>query len=87
MTTNINIKTDSSLKKQAEKLFAELGMNMSTALNVFLRQAVRERRIPFEIGYETPNELTSKVLKETEEGKNLSPVYHSVSELMDSLHA
>ena len=60
---------------------------MTSAINVFLKQVIRERRIPFEIGYETPNELTAKVLKETEEGKNLSPVYHSVSELMDSLHA
>lgn len=49
MTATINVKTDSELKKQAEALFADLGMNMTTALNVFLRQAVRENRIPFEI--------------------------------------
>ena len=49
MIANINIKTDSELKKQAESLFADLGMNMTTALNIFMRQAVRENRIPFEI--------------------------------------
>ena len=49
MTATINVKTDSELKKQAEALFSDLGMNMTTALNVFLRQAVRENRIPFEI--------------------------------------
>lgn len=49
MVANINIKTDSELKKQAESLFADLGMNMTTALNIFMRQAVRENRIPFEI--------------------------------------
>ena len=49
MTTNINIKTDSELKQKAEALFSDLGMNMTTALNIFMRQAVRENRIPFEI--------------------------------------
>ncbi len=49
MIANINIKTDSELKKQAEALFADLGMNMTTAFNIFMRQSVRENRIPFEI--------------------------------------
>ena len=50
MTATINIKTDARLKKQAGKLFADLGMNMTSAFNLFLRQAVREKRIPFEVG-------------------------------------
>lgn len=54
MTTNINFKTDTFLKKQAEALFSDLGMNMTTALNIFLRQAVRENRIPFEITRDVP---------------------------------
>jgi DNA-damage-inducible protein J len=40
---------DKELKKQAESLFSDLGMNMSTAVNVFIRQSVREGRIPFEV--------------------------------------
>jgi DNA-damage-inducible protein J len=40
---------DKELKKQAELLFYDLGMNMSTAVNVFIRQSVREGRIPFEV--------------------------------------
>ena len=47
--TNINIRMDEGLKKQAENLFSDLGMNMTTAFNVFVRQAVREQGIPFEI--------------------------------------
>lgn len=53
-TTNINFKTDILLKKQAEALFNDLGMNMTTALNIFLRQSVRENRIPFEITRDVP---------------------------------
>jgi len=48
-TTNINIRMDKALKEQAEILLSELGMNMTTAFNIFLRQTVRERAIPFQI--------------------------------------
>lgn len=47
--TNISIRMDSDLKAQAEVLFAELGMNLSTAFNIFVRQSLREGRIPFDI--------------------------------------
>ena len=48
-TTNITLRIDKELKKQAEILFSELGINMTTACNIFIKQAVREQRIPFEI--------------------------------------
>jgi DNA-damage-inducible protein J len=47
--TSINIRIDEDIKKQADSLFSDLGMNMSTAFNVFVRQALREQGIPFEI--------------------------------------
>ena len=47
--TSINLRIDKQLKTDAEQLFAKLGMNMTTALNIFLRQAVREQAIPFSI--------------------------------------
>jgi DNA-damage-inducible protein J len=49
MTQTINIRIDSELKKQAEKLFKDMGMNMSTAFTIFVRQSVRQRKIPFEV--------------------------------------
>jgi hypothetical protein len=54
MTQNVNIRMDSELKRQAEELFDELGMNMSTAFTIFVRQAVRQRKIPFEISAAVP---------------------------------
>ena len=57
----INIRTDIDTKKKAEQLFADFGLSMTSAINVFLKQVIREKRIPFEIGYETPNSLTAKV--------------------------
>ena len=48
-TTSVNLRIDKELKKQAETLFSSLGMNMTTAINVFLKQAVRSQGIPFRI--------------------------------------
>ena len=48
-TVNLSIRVNRELKENAEMLFSELGMNITTALNVFLRQAVRQGAIPFEI--------------------------------------
>lgn len=48
-TTNVNIRMDEELKKQAEELFADLGMNMTTAINIFVRQSLSYGGIPFEI--------------------------------------
>ena len=52
-TTNISIRMDADLKAQADALFAELGMNLSTAFNIFVRQSLREGGIPFEVKLET----------------------------------
>ena len=46
-TSNVTIRMDSDLKKQGEKLFNALGFNMTTAINSFVRQAVREQAMPF----------------------------------------
>ena len=47
--TNVTIRMDEELKKEADALFDALGMSLTTAINVFVRQAVREGRIPFEV--------------------------------------
>ena len=48
-TTNINIRTDSELKTKAQTVLTDLGLDMSTAINVFLNQVVHKQAIPFEI--------------------------------------
>lgn len=65
-TTNISIRMDSDLKAQAEELFSELGMNLSTAFNIFVRQSLREGGIPFEIRMEQPNKETAAAMLEAE---------------------
>ena len=48
-TTSMNLRIDKNLKKDAETLFETLGINMTTAINIFLKQSVREQGIPFRI--------------------------------------
>jgi len=47
--TNINVRIDDDVKKEAEALFGKLGFSMSSAINIFFRQAIREQAIPFQI--------------------------------------
>ena len=47
--TNLNIRIDRDIKIQADRLFSDMGMNLTTAVNVFVRQALLERAIPFKI--------------------------------------
>ena len=65
-TTNISIRMDSDLKAQAEILFGEMGMNMTTAFNIFVRQSLREGRIPFEISVNNINRETMAAMLEAE---------------------
>ena len=86
-TTNLNIRIDEDLKKQAEEIFNELGLNMSTALTVFLRQTVRSNGIPFEMRLETPNAETLAAMEDVRLKRNLRGPFNSVKELMEDLDA
>ena len=88
-TSNISIRMDSELKAAAEALFEELGMNLSTAFNIFVRQALRERGIPFMITEGTPNKETVSALLEAERIAKDSSIkgYHDVDELFADLNA
>ena len=65
-TTNFNFRADREVKKQSEALFGQLGVNLTTALNVFLRQAIRVGGFPFDVRLEQPNAETVEAIKESE---------------------
>jgi len=85
--TNVNIRMDDSLKQQFDWLCGELGMNMSTAFNIFAKTMVRQQRIPFEIGLDVPNAETLAAIDDVNHGRDLSRTFHSVSDLMEDLNA
>jgi DNA-damage-inducible protein J len=86
-TTNLSIRMDTALKQQAEQLFAELGMNMTTAFNVFVRQSVRQGGIPFEIKLDTPNTETIAAMEDVNNNRNMSRTFDSVEDLFRDLNA
>ena len=86
-TTNVTIRMDKDLKVQADKLFADLGLNMSTAMGVFCRQAVRLGKIPFELAVDMPNKETLEAINDVNNGRNLSKEYTDINELMRDLNA
>lgn len=61
---------DSATKSKADALFAEFGMNISTAFNIFVRQTLREGKIPFEISLDQPDSETAKAMREAEKIAN-----------------
>ena len=73
-TTNLNIRIDKDLKEQADAVFSEMGMSMTTAFNVFVRQTLRQGKIPFEIYAdpfysETNMRALRQSIKEADAGK------------------
>ena len=65
-TTNFSVRMDSDVKKQSEALFGELGMNLTTAINVFLRQSIRVGGFPFDVNIHVPNAVTMAAMQEAE---------------------
>ncbi|MDU2292997.1 MAG: type II toxin-antitoxin system RelB/DinJ family antitoxin [Peptococcus niger] len=85
--TNLNIRTDKEVKEQAETIYAELGLNMTTAVNLFLRASIRASGIPFDLKLDVPNEETRRAI---EEGRQIArdpkvPAYESVDDLKAAL--
>ena len=89
-TTNISIRIDNELKKQADAMLSDMGLNMTTAMNMFLRQVVRQGRIPFEIATDIPNAETVAAIKEMDDmlsGKIPAKRYSSTKELFEDLES
>ena len=82
-TTSMNIRMDREIKAQAELLFAQFGLNMTTAVNMFLRQAVRRQAIPFELKLDNPNAETVAAMLEAQRlcGDPNAKSYNSFSDI------
>ena len=83
-TKTITIQMDEELKQQAEVIFADMGLNMTTAFIAFIKQSVREQRIPFMLTRNIPNKETQSAIEEIQELKKLKnkKTYSSFSELV-----
>ena len=85
--TSMTIRMNRDVKNQAQKLFGELGLDMTTAINVFLRQSIRVHGLPFDLRLEDPNETTYAAMESAASGEDLYGPFDTVSELMEALNA
>ena len=86
-SVNVTFRVDEDIKEQADDLFSDLGMSLSTAFNIFLRQAIREQQIPFAIRRNIPNSVTLAAMDSAEKDEDVYGPYDSVADLMEALNA
>lgn len=84
--TSMSIRLDSEVKEQAQQVFNNLGMDMTTAINIFLRQAIQYQGLPFDVRLDENRKLL-EMLTDLDQNRNMSQSFESVSDLMEDLRA
>ena len=84
--TSMSIRLDSEVKEQAQQVFNNLGMDMTTAINIFLRQAIQYQGLPFDVRLDESRNLL-EVLTDLDQNRNMSQSSESISDLMEDLRA
>ena len=84
---NVTIRMDEDIKRQADDLFSDLGMTLSGAITVFMKQAIRQQAIPFKIARDIPNRETLEAIEEVQRLKNdpTKKTYDSFDEILKEL--
>lgn len=82
-----SISLDADVKEKGVSLLSELGLDLSTAVNMFLRQTIRENGLPFEVTLNNPNATTRNAISHALNGKNMVGPFDSVKALMEDLYA
>ena len=85
-TTTISVRMDGDIKKQCEALYGELGINLTTAINVFLRQSLRVGGFPFDVRLDQPNKEPIAAMLEAERIAR-APSVKRYSEVEEALRA
>lgn len=84
-TTKISVCTDSDTKKQAEDILSSLGLNMTSAINIYLKRIIIENGIPFPLKIDSINQTTLNALKEYEEMINHPDKYKKYSSFEEAM--
>lgn len=87
LTSVINVNVPIEVKEEANNIFNSLGLNMSTAINMFLKRTIYERGIPFEVKQQPSSDFldTCKELYDMENGRIEFKKFNSISKLMEDL--
>ncbi len=85
MTILVNIRIDENDKKEFTKLCNTLGLSVTTAVNMFIKQSIREQRIPVDLMLRMPNSETMAVIEDSGKRTGLSKAYDTVEDLAKTL--
>lgn len=83
---NLNVRVDANDKKCFEQFCNSVGMNVSTAINMFIKAVLREQKLPFEIKTTTFDEEIYNKLKEAEDEMNSTSKRYSISDIEKSMN-
>ena len=83
MSNILSVRVNEEKKKEASRILKDLGLDLSTAINIYLTQIIKKGGIPFMI--DEPNKETLQAIKDCEEGKNLIGPFNNTKELMEYL--
>lgn len=84
-TDTLHVRIEPSVKEKAEETLSELGLSISDAINVFLRQVIINDGIPFEIRKANYNRITLKAMDDAKKQKNVSETFDNVDEMFEEL--
>ena len=84
-TDTLHIRIEPSVKQKAEETLNDLGLSITEAINVFLKQVILNDGIPFEIKKPKYNKETIQAIEDTKNGKNLSKTFDSVDKMFEEL--
>ena len=84
-TDTLHIRIEPSVKEKAEETLSELGLSISDAIDVFLRQVIINDGIPFEIRKANYNRITLKAMDDAKKQKNVSETFDNVDEMFEEL--
>lgn len=85
--TTLTIRVDSEIKQQVQHILADIGLDMTSAINVYLHKIIQYEGIPFELRRDPYNAETMQVIEEANRGENLQGPFDSVKALMEALDA
>lgn len=86
--SSLTVRTNSEIKDNAKRVYSDLGLDLSTAINVFLRKSIEYGGFPFEVRKETPNKRLIEAIKEADdilEGKIDAKKYSSYEEMVEDI--
>ena len=81
-TATISFRTDPAIKREARELYAD--MDLSTAINIFLRQSIRENGMPFKITRDNPSSIEARRQTETHDGESFTSTDALMKDLLDA---